>query len=73
MGHPQPKTPIQTDNSMAEGVVNNRINPKEQKQWICVFIGYKILRLRINSEFTGGQGKPTLQITLQKTIHQHII
>ncbi len=25
MGHPQPKTPIQTDNLMAEGVVNNRI------------------------------------------------
>jgi hypothetical protein len=25
MGHPQPKTPIQTDNSTAEGVVNNRI------------------------------------------------
>jgi hypothetical protein len=25
MGHPQPKTPIQTDNSTAEGVVNNKI------------------------------------------------
>jgi hypothetical protein len=23
MGHPQPKTPIQTDNSTAEGVINN--------------------------------------------------
>ncbi len=31
MGHPQPKTPIQTDNLMAEGVVNNRIQPKRTK------------------------------------------
>ena len=25
MGHPQPRTPIQTDNSMAEGVINSRV------------------------------------------------
>jgi hypothetical protein len=25
MGHPQPKTPIQTDNTTAEGVINNKI------------------------------------------------
>ena len=25
MGHPQPRTPIQTDNSTAEGVINNKI------------------------------------------------
>jgi hypothetical protein len=28
MGHPQPKTPIQTDNLTAEGVINNKIQPK---------------------------------------------
>ncbi len=28
MGHPQPRTPIQTDNKTAEGVVNNRVQPK---------------------------------------------
>jgi hypothetical protein len=28
MGHPQPQTPIQTDNSTAEGVVNSKIQPK---------------------------------------------
>ena len=28
MGHPQPKTPIQTDNSTAEGVINSKIQPK---------------------------------------------
>ncbi len=28
MGHPQPSTPIQTDNTTAEGVINNKIQPK---------------------------------------------
>ena len=31
MGHPQPPTPIQTDNSTAEGVVNSKIQPKRTK------------------------------------------
>jgi hypothetical protein len=31
MGHPQPKTPIQTDNLTAEGVINNKIQPKRTK------------------------------------------
>ena len=31
MGHPQPPTPIQTDNSTAEGVVNRKIQPKRTK------------------------------------------
>jgi hypothetical protein len=31
MGHKQPKTPIQTDNTTAEGVVNNKIQPKRTK------------------------------------------
>jgi hypothetical protein len=28
MGHPQPPTPIQTDNSTALGVVNSKIQPR---------------------------------------------
>ena len=31
MGHKQPPTPIQTDNSTASGVVNNKIQPKATK------------------------------------------
>jgi hypothetical protein len=31
MGHPQPPTPIQTDNTTAEGLVNNKIQPKRTK------------------------------------------
>ena len=41
LGHKQPKTPIQTDNSTAEGVINNKIQPKQNKAmdmqfyWLC--------------------------------------
>ncbi len=31
MGHPQPKTPIQTDTTTAEGVTNNKIQPNRTK------------------------------------------
>jgi hypothetical protein len=31
MGHPQPRTPMQTDNSTAYGVVNHKIQPKATK------------------------------------------
>jgi len=33
MGHPQGRTPIQTDNSTAGGYVNKTIQPKQSKQW----------------------------------------
>ncbi len=41
MGHKQPKTPIQTDNTTAFGVVNNNIQPRYTKamdmrfHWLC--------------------------------------
>ena len=31
MGHKQPKTPIQTDNTTVSGVVNNNIQPRRTK------------------------------------------
>ncbi len=31
MGHKQPSTPIQTDNAMAEAVINAKITPKQSK------------------------------------------
>ena len=31
MGHKQPPTPLQTDNSMADGVINGKITPKRTK------------------------------------------
>ncbi len=41
MGHPQPRTPIQTDNTTAEGVINNKRQPRRTKamdmrfRWLC--------------------------------------
>jgi hypothetical protein len=31
MGHKQPSTPVQTDNSMADGIINSRVQPKHTK------------------------------------------
>ncbi len=31
MGHKQPPTPLQTDNSMAEAVINGKVQPKQTK------------------------------------------
>jgi hypothetical protein len=31
MGHPQPPTPVQTDNSTADGIINSRVQPKRTK------------------------------------------
>jgi hypothetical protein len=31
MGHAQPATPVQTDNSTAEGIINSRVQPKRTK------------------------------------------
>jgi hypothetical protein len=64
MGHSQPRTPIQTDNSTAEGVINS---------WICALNGCLTESSRVNLKFTGGQGRLTWLITLQSIIRRHII
>eukprot|EP00804_Cyclotella_cryptica_P014938 CCRYP_000561-RA/>CCRYP_000561-RA protein AED:0.47 eAED:0.47 QI:0/-1/0/1/-1/0/1/0/59 len=59
MGHPQPPTPIQTDNSTALGVVNNTIQPKRTK---AMDMRFHWLRCCINqntSSHTGTQVPPT--------------
>jgi hypothetical protein len=33
LGHPQGRTPIQTDNSTAHGVINEKYNENKQRQW----------------------------------------
>jgi hypothetical protein len=41
VGHKQPPTPVQTDNSTAEGIINSRVQPKRTKamdmcfHWLC--------------------------------------
>jgi hypothetical protein len=39
--HTQPSTPLQTDNSMVDGVINGKVQPKQTKamdmrfHWLC--------------------------------------
>ena len=47
MGHPQPPTPIQTDNSTALGVVINTIQPKRTK---AMDMRFHWLRCRVNQQ-----------------------
>eukprot|EP00804_Cyclotella_cryptica_P023006 CCRYP_015004-RB/>CCRYP_015004-RB protein AED:0.49 eAED:0.49 QI:0/-1/0/1/-1/0/1/0/75 len=47
MGHPQPTTPIQTDNSTALSVINNTIQPKRTK---AMDMRFHWLRYRINQK-----------------------
>jgi hypothetical protein len=41
LGHVQPPTPLQTDNAMADGVINGKVQPKQAKakdmrfHWLC--------------------------------------
>ena len=42
MGHPQKARPMQTDNSTVDGIVNEIIQKKVPKLWICGSIGYNI-------------------------------
>eukprot|EP00804_Cyclotella_cryptica_P021214 CCRYP_001507-RE/>CCRYP_001507-RE protein AED:0.24 eAED:0.20 QI:0/-1/0/1/-1/1/1/0/265 len=53
LGHKKPATPLQTDNSTAEGVVNSKSNPNAQKPWTCDSIGSSIMNARNNSASTG--------------------
>ena len=66
MGHPQPRTPVQTDNSTAEGVVNNKILPKQTKAMDIRFHGAE--RRRSISVSSGGQGQQTKVIIPANTI-----
>jgi hypothetical protein len=68
MGHPQPKPPIQTNNLTAEGVINNKIQPKQTK---AMDMQYRWLQdCKAQGQFRiGGQGRIILRTTLQNIIH----
>eukprot|EP00804_Cyclotella_cryptica_P026316 CCRYP_007640-RC/>CCRYP_007640-RC protein AED:0.59 eAED:0.66 QI:0/-1/0/1/-1/0/1/0/176 len=72
-GHKQPRTPIQTDNSMADVVINEKIQPKRKKLWTCIFIGYRTRNANTSSISTGVQVKLIMQTTGQNTTLPHIM
>ena len=57
LGHPQPPTPIQTDNSTACGVVNNEIQPKATKAMDMRFYWLKDREARNQFRIYWRQGK----------------
>jgi hypothetical protein len=69
MGHPQPCTPIQTDNTTAEGVIHNEIRPKRTK---AMDMQFHLLRYRGSQQqfkFNGSHGREIWWIILQNTTH----
>ena len=60
MGHPQPKTPIQTDNSTAEGVINSKIQPKRTKSMDMRFEWLKDREAKEQFRFYWRSGKTNL-------------
>jgi hypothetical protein len=53
MGHPQPATPIQTDNSTASGITNGTVCQRKSKAMDICFIGSKIASGKASSWHTG--------------------
>ena len=60
MGHPQPKTPIQTDNSTAEGFINSKIQPKRTKSMDMRFEWLKDRESKNQFRFFWRSGKTNL-------------
>eukprot|EP00804_Cyclotella_cryptica_P006743 CCRYP_015695-RA/>CCRYP_015695-RA protein AED:0.50 eAED:0.44 QI:0/0/0/1/0/0/2/0/125 len=72
MGWPQPKTPIQTDNSTATGFVNDTIIQRRIKMIWMRLHWLRCGRPKGNSAFIGIADQPTWQITVRSTTHLHI-
>ena len=72
MGHIQPRTPIQTDNSTAEGVINSWVRPRRTKSMDMRF-EWLLDREQVNLKFIGDPVRQIWQIILQSIIHHHII
>jgi hypothetical protein len=53
MGWPQPKMPIQTDNSTAVGVTNKTIVPRRAKMMDMLFGGFDAAHLKTSFDITG--------------------
>ena len=73
MGHKQPPTPLQTENPIADVVVNSKVQPERKKPWTCDFIGLETENARISSGYIGGQENKNTQIIGQSTTQLRII
>jgi hypothetical protein len=62
LGHPQPPTPMQTDNKTANDLLTNKIMPKALKAMGMQSHWLHVVKLRNNSDTTGDQAYGTWQI-----------
>jgi hypothetical protein len=71
MNHPQPRMPMQTDNTTAEGVINKKYNRNVPKQWTCDSIGFATAKHKANLKFIGGRGRGIWRMILQSIMPPH--
>jgi hypothetical protein len=63
LGHPQPATPIITDNSASAGIANNSVKQIRSKAMDMRFIGSVTTSVKANSLSTGSAASPTKPTT----------
>jgi hypothetical protein len=63
LGHPQPPTPMQTDNKTAHDLLTKKIMPKALKAMDMRFHWLRCTKLWDNSDITGDRAHRTWQIT----------
>ena len=63
LGHPQPPTPIKTDNSTAHGFIYKNINMKRSKSWDMRYHWLRDREEQNNLTYIGNQGKTIMLIT----------
>jgi hypothetical protein len=68
MGHPQPATPLEIENSTAHGILHAQVCVKNLKPLTCITTGSKIALLRSNLTSTGPPGESTVPITFPSII-----
>ncbi len=70
MGHKQPQTPMQTNNTTALGVENNNIQPQRTKAMDMRFHWLRDREAQRQFRFSGNPATPTGQTTGPSTIVQ---
>ena len=71
LGHPQPRTPMQTDNATAHVPLPTKFYLKHSRPWTCISTGYGAATPKVNAITTGDLEQKTWQITSQSIPQQH--
>ena len=70
MGHRQPPTPMQTDNTIALAVITKNIRRKQSKAWDMRMFWLRDREVQKNSDFSGNPAQTPEQTTTQNIMHQ---